>query len=461
MSTRQISTIDLHPETSGSTLGVQLALRTGEDQSPTRIEREEAVRRVLQSPSFAKANRLSAFLEYVCRLTLEGRETEISELNIGTNVFERNENYNASDDTIVRTTARLLRQRLESYYAGDGQSDSIRIDIPRGGYVPYFLKVAEQTISPAGTESLKTHGGHAAVAEPSPTTSPGRGHGSFRVIAGIAFGLCLGFLAAFLAFAPHSSRPWSMSPSEELWSALFTKDRDTLVVPADTMLLWYEVGTHHLVPLGDYIDRHLFQPTNSVNPELGLIFNNYDSMRYTAVTSVAMAAELGRIPKAAPDRLQVRFARDLQLSDLKQSNAILLGAGQNNPWVRLFQRNLNFHLDWDAATDGWHIRNDHPANGEPTEFSWTKDDPDHKGYSQIAVLHNLTGTGYVLVLAGTNMAGTQAASEFIFTPQKLDPVLRQAIKPGGVITPFEVLLQSNLLGNGTVNTRVMGVRFHP
>ena len=103
--------------------------------------REAAVQRVLTSSSFSKTNRLSAFLEYVCRLTLDGREHEINELNIGIGVFERRENYNASDDTIVRTTARGLRQRLKTYYETEGLGDNVRIDIPKGTYVPAFTQI--------------------------------------------------------------------------------------------------------------------------------------------------------------------------------------------------------------------------------------------------------------------------------------------------------------------------------
>ena len=120
----------------------------GDGVDPLLVDVEDyaaAVKRVLCSASFAKANRLHAFLNYICRLTLAGREGEINEVNIGINVFERRENYNASDDTIVRTTARLLRQRLQSYYETEGRADNIRIEIPRGAYVPKFQKVPHKT----------------------------------------------------------------------------------------------------------------------------------------------------------------------------------------------------------------------------------------------------------------------------------------------------------------------------
>jgi hypothetical protein len=36
----------------------------------------------------------------------------------------------------VRTEARRLRARLTEYYGGEGQADMVRIELPKGGYVP-------------------------------------------------------------------------------------------------------------------------------------------------------------------------------------------------------------------------------------------------------------------------------------------------------------------------------------
>jgi hypothetical protein len=143
------------PDTPGTDIPGNDAPRRDTDQTEINVDwRKAAVQRVLSSLAFAKANRLSTFLEYVCRLTLDGREDEINEVNIGINVFERRENYNASDDTIVRTTARSLRQRLKSYYETEGYADSVRIDIPKGTYVPTFVQI--------GVESARV------ISDPSP-----------------------------------------------------------------------------------------------------------------------------------------------------------------------------------------------------------------------------------------------------------------------------------------------------
>src|SRR3984893_13652393 len=100
--------------------------------------RRALVDRIIVSSTFAKCERLSSLLAYVCDLTLNGRVKEINEQRIGEAVFGRPHNYDSSIDGIVRTQASRLRQSLELYFRQEGLDEPIRIVIPRGGYVPVF-----------------------------------------------------------------------------------------------------------------------------------------------------------------------------------------------------------------------------------------------------------------------------------------------------------------------------------
>src|SRR4029077_3589548 len=67
---------------------------------------------------------------------IEGRDDELKESVIAVEVFSRRPDYDPKLDSIVRTEAARLRARLTAYYAGDGSSDSVVIDVPKGGYIP-------------------------------------------------------------------------------------------------------------------------------------------------------------------------------------------------------------------------------------------------------------------------------------------------------------------------------------
>ena len=57
--------------------------------------RRELVERVVASSVFAKTERLSTLLLYVCEVALDGRADELSEQNVGAAVFGRSRDYDS------------------------------------------------------------------------------------------------------------------------------------------------------------------------------------------------------------------------------------------------------------------------------------------------------------------------------------------------------------------------------
>ncbi len=100
--------------------------------------REDLIRRVETSKSFEKSPRLRAFLSYVCQCALNEQPESATEQQIGIHVFNRTPGYNPSEDNVVRSQARLLRWKLEQYFAGEGKDEPLIISIPKGQYLPIF-----------------------------------------------------------------------------------------------------------------------------------------------------------------------------------------------------------------------------------------------------------------------------------------------------------------------------------
>jgi hypothetical protein len=103
-------------------------------------ERWELVGRISSSKPFKRAPRLQRFLLFVAERSLTGHPEEITEYEIGWKVFERREDYNPSDDSIVRTTARQLLTKVKEYFDSEGTNESWNLEIPKGGYLPIFTK---------------------------------------------------------------------------------------------------------------------------------------------------------------------------------------------------------------------------------------------------------------------------------------------------------------------------------
>jgi hypothetical protein len=126
------------------------------------------VERVAASQCFHSSTRLKEFLFYVADCALRGAPEEATEQHIGMHVFQRPPGYNSSEDSIVRTQARSLRQRLTEYFATEGVNEETIISIPKGHYLPVF----EPRNPEVGKSQVVGLGLQAAVEEPAAVSSP-------------------------------------------------------------------------------------------------------------------------------------------------------------------------------------------------------------------------------------------------------------------------------------------------
>ena len=105
----------------------------------------------LSSPLFRKAERQSQFLRFVVDAALQSPEATIKEFEIAIAVYGRRTDYDPRTDPIVRVEAARLRSRLREYYEVT-PPERVRIDIPKGRYVPLFVPV--EAVSAPATRDL-------------------------------------------------------------------------------------------------------------------------------------------------------------------------------------------------------------------------------------------------------------------------------------------------------------------
>ena len=93
---------------------------------------------VLRSGVFIQSHRIRRFLQFVVEESIAGRPERLKEYVIGVEVFDRRDAFDPRVDSIVRVEARRLRYKLEEYYRAEGRTDSVRIVLRKGSYVPFF-----------------------------------------------------------------------------------------------------------------------------------------------------------------------------------------------------------------------------------------------------------------------------------------------------------------------------------
>ena len=407
-----------------------------------------AMRRVIASQSFAKAPRICSFLAYIVEKSIEGDVDSLTEQQIGIYVFNRPPGYNSNDDNIVRGTARSLRQRLATYYLTEGAHDPIRIEIPKGAYVAVFKDSAAANKLTAA-DLLEAGTGVADVTDV---------HASSKTHWILWTALAVACLVAALAWWPavHSRLVRRQDKSTLLWNTLFTRDKPTFIVPGDAGLNMYEVLENRAVDLASYSQQTYRSnpgPATNLGDELGGRF-------YTTMADLQLVTKLVRLPQADPDHVQVRFARDLAASDIKDANLILLGTRSYDPWNELFQSSLSLQLSWDVNQDLFTVTNRTPQPGELPVYQWTVKNGTQGGLTLISLTDNSQGNGRVLLIQGTTMIGVFAAADFLSNKQLLDPILARAERPDGTLRNFDILLQSDFVREGASNIHVLAAHVH-
>jgi hypothetical protein len=418
-------------------------------------ERMELLQRVLSSRTFAKSARLTRFLEFICLRTLEGKAREINEQQIGIHVFARSPAYSASDDSIVRTQARLLRLRLEEYFEHECPSSPMVISIPKGGYVPVFEPRSEASgvtvhvPRPSG-QAAGAEGG-VAIPELEPPAAAIRRTPVWKYAAIATWALILlGLLAAY--FSPRGRNE---GPSHALWSTIFSPGRTVVIVPSDDALVLYQELIQTPIPLDEYLSGTYLQ---KFSPHIGaeaLTSDWFARHQYTSSADLNLALRLGRLPEAARANLEARNARVLRLDDLKSCNVILIGGIGANPWVGLFSQHLQFDVNYNWKTSEGYVLNKNPAKGEAAIYRDSVTDGFRRSYGVLALLPGIADDGRALLFEGTGMAGTESAADFPFNSSSFEAFAKQIGATTDTMPNFEALLETTSVGGNAPEARLI------
>lgn len=418
--------------------------------------RWQLAQRIADSGIFSKSEFLPRFLLHICQLHLLDRDGEIREQNLGVRVFGRPPSYNPGDDNIVRNYAVQLRKRLSLYFEGEGSGEEFHIEIPRGGYVPVFRRASEKPEAPSIPIAVPKD---VSPLQPAPVPSiasamPRRDWRMFFI--GLAVGAALLGTAAYRWRARlEPSAPQSLS--RPLWAAMFPRDRDTLIVPADSGLGILQNLTEHPADLTSYTNGQYLSDVKVKGLDQGSI-NDLRTQRYTSMVDLNITSRLSHLSEVVPDHLFVRYSRDLRMDDLRDKNAILLGAIHTDPWIDLLQASLNFQFVCARRVDDCYILNSHPARGESPLYRSDLSSPYRETYSIVALLPNLDHSGWILLIEGLNMAGTEAAANLLLDDATMRPVIQKAFTRAGSPQGFEILIKTGSLAAQALPARIVAER---
>jgi hypothetical protein len=128
-------------------------MKIDSETNPQTVEFEgdvrwELVQRVIESSSLVGSARLRDFLLHVAACAIRQTPEDATEQQIGIRVFQRSPGFNSSEDSIVRSQARLLRLKLSAYFNAEGANEPLIIEIPKAITFPSSFPRATPTTSP-------------------------------------------------------------------------------------------------------------------------------------------------------------------------------------------------------------------------------------------------------------------------------------------------------------------------
>lgn len=439
------------------------------------------IKEIVDGPAFRGSARSGQFLQYVVDQSIAGHFDALKERLIGVELFGRSPSYDTGEDAIVRVTASDVRKRLLQHYGMSGASSEFRITLPLGSYIPEIVQdkpagpnLIESLEAPLEVVTSSTADHPVSDAAPQPagnlTVLPARHdlphNKAARLVWLLAGAIALVAVGAtgWVLFLSRISHTDAHSASPYPWSILFNPSHPTNLITSDPNIVVLQEVAGSELSLSDYANHKYIPEPNKLSPDVAHFFKTLlwgDNS--AAGVDAPIAARVAALPHTGI-AFNVLAARSIQFSDLKKDdNFIFVGSPRSDPWVALFSDELDFRFVFDQTTGQEIIVNTHPRANElqryvPTALGWATG----RSFAIIAFVQNPDQNGQVLLLAGANGEGTEAAGKLATDLPRLSSVLKNCDgSPSGTIQHFEILLQLNTMTGTPSNVNVVACHLLP
>ncbi|HTP88471.1 MAG TPA: hypothetical protein VMJ34_16070 [Bryobacteraceae bacterium] len=403
------------------------------------VEREE-VGRILRSHTLQGSESLRKLLTYLASRAVEHPGEQVKEAQIALDVFGRGD-FDPRIDSTVRVQAARLRSKLLEYYSTEGVGDSIVVEIPKGNYMVSFAKPKPPAPPPASEPRVAS----APPAGIRPDSSGARFRPLTVVVTAVlsaAAGAALVWFALAARQAPVAAGQESVPPVvRDFWRVFLNQPEDPWVIFSNAAFVGNPVaGLRYLKP-GIDDSQHMFDD-------------------YTGTGEVLAVHQLDGLFANFHRVIRVKRGQLLALDDVKNYNVIFVGSPAEN--LTLNEVQVTHEFEFRRLTSGPRqgdlaIVNHHPQPGEQPIYIQAPGRPLVDDYSVIALVPGITPPHWILLLAGTATAGTQAAVEYVCQANTLTELMKR-LGPGNAGQPFEALLHVKITRGVPVGDEIVAVR---
>ena len=390
---------------------------------------QRQVDKILRSGEFSGSELLRNLLGFLAKHSIDRPGEVVKEYELAVAVLGKAEGFDPRLDSAVRVHAARLRSKLAEYYMSDGVDDPLLIEVPKGSYqVTWHQRATEPVSHPQPT------------GEPPIVVAPPV-HRRKRIGFVLALLPLLAGVAALIVW--NLTRPPKIPPVVAgFWQTFLGSPQAPIIVFSNHRF----VGTSltGLRRFRDGVDSPV--ETNDT---------------YSGTGTVMAVAELSNLFSLTGRPPRLKRAELLTWDEAQDANVVFVGApGANSRLGELAPlRHFRFKSGREEPRAGvGGIINVHPAAGEePIYFGSSH--PYTFDYAVIAMLPNLHPEHKVVIVAGTNTYGCQAAAEFLTRPDQIGDLYRRlGANRSGPPPDFEALLKVTVSGGVPVKSELVAAR---
>jgi len=394
--------------------------------SPAAVRRQ--VDKILQSSEFSGSEVLRNLLSFLTTHSIESPGAVIKEYDLAVGALGKPGGFDPRTDSAVRVHTTRLRAKLAEYYMSDGLSDDLLIEVPKGSYQITWHHRSLETIPQVHPE--------AAPAVPdTPPASPRK----WIAIGFAAATIVIGVGAGVWSFVRPPRIP---APVETFWQPFLQSPQPPIIV----------FSNHRFAGTSATGLRHFRE---------GVDAPSESNDTYSGTGTVMAVAELSGLFSAVGHAPRLKRAELLTWDEAQDANVVFVGAPEANSRLRELAplQHFGFKSSFDEPRFGiGGIVNLQPAPGEESIY-YGSGKPYAFDYAVIARLPSLHPGRKVVIIAGTNTYGCQAATDFVTRAELLpDLYARLGVSQNGKLPDFEALLRVDISGGVPIHPRLVMVR---
>ncbi len=356
-------------------------------------ERLDILKKVLESLEFSHSTRNQELLKYLLKASESKRV--LTELDIATEFFGKDPDFNTLEDATVRVNISKLRKRLKNYYLDEGKGEKIQIHIPKGHYDIRFQKKNENYIY-----MLKNN---------------------IKKLVLPFLTLLLLFIAIYFGIQNHHlNKKIEVMPKDNLiWNEFLEDTRPTLVVLGDYFFM--------------YLDRPLPNPRFNVrDPRINSLedfkeyskqgpqgIENLKPLRHTYLRPSAVWGFMDLLPilKSSESSFLVKQSSEIDWEDISSHNVIFMGTFKQLYILKTLLKNIN--VDFSIYPNFLFVNNE---NGEEVHrFTSTLND-ETRQYDDVSLIAKFKGpnNNTIMLITGFEEGGVIYGSKAIANPEFLN-----------------------------------------